>query len=557
MELLHNAFFTLGATTWDNRRRIMELAEEKSLLFDEAAVRDATAVLTNPRRRLVAEVGWLPGLAPRRVSEALSILQSEPAKLPSLGALPGLARANLLADGLLGAIDELSPRIVALWIVELAAAYDEVKLDEMVASLNEDRSVAGFPAISDPQLVHAELQARRREYVKAIRKALDTMPSHVLVEVVTIAVDEATDCGQRQARILIDDLVDRYNVEAKAFFEAETENITALIEDVREAVSRVEDADNVSTSDVIERLVGKLELVVRNWDRVAQPIQVSVRSRGLPHELSRTVAEKIRSLAIELFNEHDLLEISRRLTALQQEVFAEVDQVVEKLAEDASTLDGIAEQRTQFLAREQERADSWRREITYEADVGALFTSKLRISPDGVQWKESTIPLDEIKRLRWGGTRHSVNGIPTGTTYNVFVGGELGGTTIELRTKQIYTEFVDRLWKAAGARLLVDMLGGLRGGQRYYFGTVVVTDHGVELERRRLFAANERVSCKWTDLVIGNRPGAFYIAKKGDPKLAVELSYQEMDNVHVLEAAMRMFWKRVSPKLSDLLDGAD
>ena len=57
-------------------------------------------------------------------------------------------------------------------------------------------------------------------------------------------------------------------------------------------------------------------------------------------------------------------------------------------------------------------------------------------------------------------------------------------------------------------------------------------------------------------MVIGNRPGAFYIAKKGDPKLSVELSYQEVDNVHILEAAMRMFWKRVSPRLSDLLDRA-
>ena len=203
------------------------------------------------------------------------------------------------------------------------------------------------------------------------------------------------------------------------------------------------------------------------------------------------------------------------------------------------------------------RAESWKREITYEADVGVMFKGKLRISPDGVQWKGSKIPLEEIKRVRWGGTRHSVNGIPTGTTYNIFVGGERGGTTIELRKQQIYSEFVDRLWKTAGVRLLTEMLEGLRAGKRYRFGTAIVTDYGVELERRKLFSANERVPCKWTDLVIGNGAGTFYIAKKDEKKVAVELPYQEIDNVHILESAMRVFWKSVSPRLSDLLDKAN
>ena len=64
MELLTNPFFTLGATMRDDKRRIMDLAEEKSLVCDEAAVRDARAVLTNPRRRLAAEIGGCPDLGP-------------------------------------------------------------------------------------------------------------------------------------------------------------------------------------------------------------------------------------------------------------------------------------------------------------------------------------------------------------------------------------------------------------------------------------------------------------------------------------------------------------
>lgn len=551
MELLTNPFFALGATMRDDRRRIMDLAEEKSLVSDEAAIRDATAVLTNPRRRLAAEIGWLPGLGPKRISEAISILDRKPDKVRGLGSLPSLARANLLADGLIRVVEHLPQREVALWIVELADAHDEIEAEQTVTVLNEERSVAGFPAISDLQAVHVELQGRRQYYRQAIKRALDKLPSPSIVEVVTIAVDEATDSGTHHGPILIDDLVDSFEVEAQGFLETETKNIAVLVQGVRNAVGRNEDHDHIG------RLVSQLDRVVKNWDLVAQPIQVSARSRGTSHSLSHEVAGEIRSLAVDLFNEHGLLDISKQLTALQQEVFAEVDRVVEQSEEDASALDEIAEQRSQFLAEMEARAESWKREITYEADVGVMFKDKLRISPDGVQWKGSKIPLEEIKRVRWGGTSHSVNGIPTGTTYNIFVGGERNGTTIELKKQQIYSEFVDRLWKTAGVRLLTEMLEGLRAGKRYRFGTAVVTDYGVELERRKLFSANESVPCKWTDLVIGNGAGTFYIAKKDEKKVAVELPYQEMDNVHILEAAMRVFWKSASPRLSDLLDKAN
>ena len=35
----------------------------------------------------------------------------------------------------------------------------------------------------------------------------------------------------------------------------------------------------------------------------------------------------------------------------------------------------------------------------------------------------------------------------------------------------------------------------------------------------------------------------------------VEFSYQDEDNIHVLEAAIRMFWERSGDRLSSLLEG--
>ena len=448
-------------------------------------------------------------------------------------------------------VEELPKLDVALWIIELAKAHEDIEAEQTATFLNEERSVAGFPAVSDLRIVDAELQDRRQYYKQAIKTALDQLPAPSLVEVVTFAVDEATNGGDSHAPILIHDLADSFAVEAQGFLDAEKRNIEILVEGVRRAVSQDEGHEEVS------RLVSQLEEVVRNWDRVAQPIQLSDRSLGTSHGPSHEIAGVIRSLAVDLFNQHGLLDISKRLTALQQEVFAEVDKVVEQSEEDATTLDEIAERRAQLLAESKARAEKWEREITYEADVGMVFEERLRISPDGVQWKGFKIPLEDITRVRWGGTKHSVYGIPTGTTYSIFVGGEMGGTTIALRDQQTYLAFVDRLWKSAGVRLLTEMLEGLRSGNRYWFGTAVIADYGVVLERRKLFVANERVACKWTDLVIGNGAGTFYMAKSDEKKVIVELPYQEMDNVHILEAAMRMFWKKATSRLSDLLGGAD
>lgn len=547
MELLANPFCVLGATMRDGRRRILELAEEKSLVSDEDLVRDARATLTNPRRRIAAEVGWLPGLGPKRVDEALVVLDGNSAAVRTLGNLPTLARANLLADGLVRAVETLSPDDAAEWIVQLAEAHDELDVEETARLLNEERSVAGFPAISDDQHVDEELQSRRDYFRRTMMAALDLLPSDTLVKVVTMAVEQATDYGARHAPILIDDLVDSFEVEAQGILETEAKAIAALVQGIRTAA-----ADEVGTRR-IATLVNRLDGVVRNWDTIAQPMQVSARSRGLSHDQSHEVAGEIRRLAVELFNEHDLLEFSRRLTVLQQEVFAEVDSVLEQSEEDASALDEIAEHRAEQLAEIEARAESWKREITYEADVGTMFKEKLRISPEGVQWKGYRIPLEKIRRVRWGGIRHSLNGIPTGTTYEIFVGDERDGVKIELRKEQVYSPFIERLWKATGARLLTEMLEGLKEGKQYRFGTALVADRGVELERRRLFSANERVLCQWSELTIWNGAGTFCIAKRDDKKVAVELVYLEVDNAHILEAAIRVFWKRFSERISDLL----
>jgi hypothetical protein len=548
MDLLQNPFYILNASSRDDRRRIMELADERSLMLDSSECMDACSELTNPRKRLSAEIAWLPGIGPRRVEEALSLLESSPGDVFAVDWLLPIARVNLLATGLVNLpsyhIDD-----VTKWILEIALEFEDIDTENLIVVLNEDRVVSGFPKITDLSSIEANIQERRGYYRQVMKSTLDCLTPQELVKAVTIVVASATHDGEEQGPILIDDLVDSYEVEAQGFLDKEEGNIRALVEKLRAAV------DSQQPDSTLSSMVNQLIQVVKNWDTVAQPIQVSMKSRGLDHDASHRVAGLVRGLAIHMFNEHGKLDFSQLLTNMLQEVFAEVSEVAERTAEDADALGEIAEQRGRLIEDAKNRAEAWRREITYEADVGAIFKDKLRISPDGIEWKGRCWGLDSITRVRWGGTKHSVNGIPTGTTYSIFFGNSSSYALIELKKNAIYTNFIDRLWRAVGARLLTEYLEGLRDGKKYRFGSAVISDHGMELERKKLFGSNERVFCRWDELVIWDGAGVFCIGKKDDRKLAAAFSYQEEDNIHVLEAAIRMYWKQGGGRLSCLLEG--
>ncbi len=546
MNLFQNPFHILNVSPRDNRRRIMELADERSLLLESSECMKARSDLTNPRKRLSAEVAWLPGIGPKRAGEVLSLLESSPTDLLALDKLSSIARANLLAAGL-ARLPENNADDVAEWILEISWAFEDLDSEDLSVIINEERVVSGFPEVSDLSTVEAEIQERRRYYLQVIKSVIDNLPSKDLVESVTIAVESATDNGEEQGPILIDDLVDFYEVGAQEFLSNEESNIKSLVEKIQSAVD-----SEVSDSE-INPMVNQLIQVVKNWDIVAQPIQVSTKSRGLDHDASHRVAEIVRSLAIYMFNEHGKLDFSQQLTNMLQEVFEEVVEVSERTAEDANTLEEIAEQRVHLIEKAKHQAEEWRREITFETEIGLVFKKKLRISPEGIEWKERIWTLDSITRVRWGGTKHYTNGIYTGTQYKIIIGNQNDYAQIETKKENIYGEFIDRLWKSVGIRIMTKLLNDLSEGKRIRFESALLDDRGIELEKWGLFSGTKRRFCIWSELVIWNDQGCFCIAYKDDKKFSVSLPYQETDNVHILETVIRSFWKRAGDKLSSLL----
>jgi hypothetical protein len=523
-----NPFCVLGVTTRDDSRKIIEMAEEHSLSIDPDVCQQARSDLTIPRTRLSTEMAWLPGVAPRTAENLINALSENPASVRSEQGIPELARANVMAAAFELVKEDESATSVAQFMHDFAWTVESVSADDVQRDINEDRTISGFPQVQGIDAIEDAFTGRRKAYVSVLRNLLDKMETGKLVEIMTTAVSVATNSGREHGPALLDDLVDTYEVEAQGFLAQEHENITTLVRSVKEAVPRGDTALNP--------VLNRLDQVARNWNRVARPIQISKRSRGIVHRQSAEIVRALRDLGAGLVKEHGMVDQASRIIELVRAIFSELPEVAERLQEDVQALE-------------------WAREITFRAEVGLFDKEELAISPNGIRWNGRTFPLDSITRVRWGGVRHSVNGIPTGTSYTIAFGDSNSEQVIHLSKEATYSGFVDALSRAVCARLAVEMMKDLSQGKSFLCGDVTVEDGAVALARHKFFGPNERVRVTWGEVGVWSADGRFYIGKSNDKNTYGSMSYIDSWNAHILELVIRGAFKRGIRKLSDFLTG--
>ncbi len=450
--------------------------------------------------------------------------------------IPTLAHANLMAAAIGSLHHQASASYIAEFIQDFAQLVEDLTPEEILRDINEDRLVSGFPEIKTVDLVQDEISELKRFYRSVIIDALNDMPPAKLVETMTEAVEGATEMGDSRSSALIDEVVDSYEVETQVFLQKEAENISKLLNAARDSAK--------AGKAIIEPLIEKLDQVVQNWRKVAYPIQLSMKARGIEHRASRAIALEIRNFGIDLCNNHGMLTQAERITSLLQEHFSELPEVSETLEQDASKIEKLFIDRRQTEARK----DEWAREITYQVDIGFLRPDTLRISPDGIEWKGIHCPLESITRVRWGGTRHSHS-----IAYTIGFGYEGSERAIKLESQEIYSTFIDKLWRAVCIRLMTELLEKLSAGKRFHFGEALIDNEGATLTKHTLVGDDERIFCNWHQIVVWSANGSFWIGLKGNEKTYIALDYLGTWNVHLLESIISMGFKKGVHKLSDLL----
>ena len=334
MDLFKNPFRILGATTRHNRHRIMELAEECSLLSDVDACMEARAILTNPRRRISAEVAWLPGVDPTLYDEILRHLDSPSQNLFNITRLTHIARANLLISGL-SRLPNLPLSKLVEWILTVAQASEAINSDLLRSTLNMDRRASSFPEITDQPAINDEIRNQKSYYSQTITSILENLSVNERARVMTSLLETTTSNGRYQCPTLIKDLIPAYQ---RSVLEPKRRIIEAQVEQLR-AMADAQHPDT-TVSPIVDQLLESLQ----EWATLAQPIQLNIQNTGQRHQASSEVAFTVREVALHLCNEHQKLDFAIQITNALIDVFNASSvgvEVVTRLTEDRTTLVGM------------------------------------------------------------------------------------------------------------------------------------------------------------------------------------------------------------------------
>jgi hypothetical protein len=498
-------------------------------------IEQARRNLTNPRVRLAAEVGWLPGVSPSRAGEIVRGLAEKRLTAAHLEALPSLARANLIFAQLDLATAPTATAAEASLLQALSVAT-QISPSDVLREIDEDRAVAGVPLVRNEESVVQAIEAHRGLYLQILRDFLDRLPTAVLIDTLTSVVEEATEGAHSTPTDMLVRLMDTYELEALAFLAPELETISelanALLANAPKGAGRLEVA------------VRRLVILLKRWDHVAQPLQLIRQSQGESHQLSRELANRIRGVCVQLVNEHRLIDTASTITAALSDVFAEVIDVREALAGDVNALEDLRAAAGEHAAEEARN--------TYSARVG-LGQTILSIDPREVAWGSQRFRIDEVDRVWWGSTRHSVNGIPTGTTHVIGFGAGGRQCDVSTRSTEVFEAFTSRLWRLCGVSIAVQMIERAGKGETQRVGGIAFTNDKVVLRKSRLLGAAEHLSVRWADVHVGSANGEFCVQAKADPKFRATASYQSDANTHVLANMITSGLQRGKVRLTDIL----
>jgi hypothetical protein len=531
----HNPFLVLGATVRDNRHRIVELAELKALELDHDICQKARLDLINPRSRLAAEMAWLPGVSEARADRLIRLISEDPQAIRSESGIPALAHANLMAAAFESVAEYYSESDAADFILRIAERAQSLDPEEILRDINEDRFISGFPEIKNREPVEAELSERRKYYRSAIMKALNDMPPAVLVEAVPQAV---VDGSHGDAFLgLIDEVVDAYEVEAQFFLQKEAENVSKLVKAVRQLAGKGE--------LIVEPLIHRIDEIVVNWERVAFPIRLRKVGRGLDHPETIAMVSEIRGLALELYNDHDMIFQSSHITYFLRAYFDRLPVLAERLEEDSFAIENILHKTGRTEAPE----EAWVRENTCQVRTE---DGPLCISPWEIDWQGRSYPLESITGVAWGRGRKRHQLLPAETAYVIAFCNTDAQAVIWLREKRHYSNVVDILWRTVCVRLMIQMAAAIQRGETIRRGDALVDDDGVTLSDGIFPGRKKTRHYGWKEIRVWSDGRKFHISAADDKRRHAAFSYVDIWNVHMLEHLIRKVLEKGLRKLSEL-----
>ena len=277
MHTQDNPFDILGVSPTDRKSVILERAEECALFDEPERIDRAKETLLDMNTRLAAELtcyrseGAVGYLSYHRVGALLDQIYAAAARGESFA-----AEINALA-----ACDETY------------AVPESEQFCRLLEDIKAHRAAAGLPA-PDASALLDRLDALRRSIIAQLKECLNDLPAALLLKRMDEIAQLATQSGTARAPVLIEALLDMYEIDTRQFADRQAGYIRAHLTKMRTGDPDAAYADKSLT---------ELSAYLRTWQSVMQPLQIYYRSKGQEHAATAGIFGDLRETAIHLHNE--------------------------------------------------------------------------------------------------------------------------------------------------------------------------------------------------------------------------------------------------------------
>lgn len=309
MEVNENAFDLLGVTPEDGIARINDAKDDKSWVDEpnESMYEAARETLTNPRKRLQAEVPWFL----KNSNSAFSLMNE--------------------VQNCRGADIRLVVQKIVALDDEYKEALQEESLDDIYTDIIISRKKAGISADIEQADIEEALSQLLEEGAKA---AIDTLLRKC-------STQEAAQIGNVIAKEMIQPGIGKYPKKygdcIRFFIDLYNMKVQNELDTRSEKIQQDIEAAKVYTSVAqLSPLFQEIEW----FDYLAQPLQLYFEDQGQADKQSQSedIAGSLRKLSLFYHNERQLTELSIAVTEKAMQVFAENPKVLQQLQEDDEIL---------------------------------------------------------------------------------------------------------------------------------------------------------------------------------------------------------------------------
>lgn len=327
MALRNNPFYLLKVSCSTGRREIVSAADEMSFVLDPEAVSNAQNELINLNKRLSSELCWFVNADEDTVERIRSNIENgEPIITDGLSSLSKL-NATLYNFSL---VEEADSYELGYSILDIDEQYSALNAEELTDIINQNREAAKLGTVK-VQDVRAELGKKREEIRQLITEKLSILNQDTYIELVTMLAEKCIADSDYNDGIILSDVIDQYEVRMQSALEESTDEIEKHIERIKCLTS-----DKAVTCN-IDSLIRR----IKQWDILAQPLQLRSQASGMPHQNSEQLGTKLRNFALYLHNERLLTKDALTLINAMKSVFAELGELSDLLEADSRALNGL------------------------------------------------------------------------------------------------------------------------------------------------------------------------------------------------------------------------